>query len=64
MMVRVLTKEVGVSLPETVKMLTKVPAKIMKLNKGELKVGLDADIITFDDDINIKNCFVMGKKVI
>jgi len=64
MMVRVLTKEVGVSLPETVKMLTKIPAEIMKLNKGELKKGLDADIIVFDDDINVTDCFVMGKKVI
>ncbi len=64
MMVRVMTKDVGVSLPETVKMLTKVPAEIMKLNKGELVKGKDADIIVFDDNINIKKCFVMGKEII
>lgn len=63
MMVRVMTQDVGLSLPETVKMLTKVPAEIMKLNKGELKAGKDADIIVFDDNINILKCFVMGKDV-
>ena len=63
-LVRVVTGEAGVSLAEAVKMITYVPAQIMKLNKGELSRGKDADIVVFDDDINIHNVFVMGNKII
>jgi len=61
-LVRVLVKEVGVSMVEAVKMITKVPAEIMELNKGSLTVGKDADIIVFDEDINVSNVFVMGEE--
>lgn len=61
-LVRVLVKEVGVSMVEAVKMITKVPAEIMGLNKGSLTVGKDADIIVFDEDINVSNVFVMGEE--
>ncbi len=63
-LVRVMTKDVGVSLVDAVKMITYVPAQIMGLNKGELAKGMDADIIVFDDDINIESAFVMGEKKI
>jgi N-acetylglucosamine-6-phosphate deacetylase len=63
-LVRVIVNEVGESLENAVKMMTAVPAEIMKLNKGELAQGKDADIIVFDDDINVSDVFVMGKKVI
>ena len=62
-LVRTVTKEVGISIVDAVKMITKVPAKIMKLNKGELSAGKDADIVAFDEDINIKKVFVNGKEV-
>lgn len=61
-LVRVLVNEVGVSITEAVKMITKVPAEIMKLNKGSLMAGKDADIIVFDDDVNVSNVFVMGEE--
>ena len=60
-LIRVMTKEAGFSLTEALKMLTEVPAKFMNLNKGTLEAGKDADIIVFDDDIQIKGLFVMGK---
>ncbi|MBQ7974623.1 MAG: N-acetylglucosamine-6-phosphate deacetylase [Clostridia bacterium] len=63
-LVRVMVNDVGVNLVDAVKMITAVPAKIMNLNKGELSKGKDADIVVFDDDINIENVFVMGNKVI
>ena len=63
-LVRVIVNEVGESLENAVKMMTAVPAEIMKLNKGELAQGKDADIIVFDDDINVSDVFVMGNKVI
>ena len=60
-LIKTLINEVGISLPEAVKMLAEVPARIMKLNKGKLEAGTDADIIVFDEEINIKQAFVMGK---
>lgn len=63
-LVRVVTGEAGVSLTEAVKMITYVPAQIMKLNKGELSRGKDADIVVFDENINISDVFVMGNKII
>ncbi len=62
-LVRTLVKEVGVSVPEAIKMMTVVPAEIMKLNKGTLSSGSDADIVVFDEDICIQNVFVSGKEV-
>ena len=44
-------------------MLTQTPANLFKLNKGSLKKGYDADVIVFDEDINVSTVFVNGKKV-
>lgn len=60
-LIRVMTKEAGIPLTEAIKMLTEIPAKFMRLNKGTLEAGKDADIIVFDDDIQIRGLFVMGK---
>ena len=46
-------------------MMTVNPAKIMKLaSKGKLEKGYDADIVIFDDNINIKNVFKSKNKVL
>ncbi len=62
-LIRTLVKECGVAIPTAVKMLTAVPAKILKINKGVLVCGKDADIIVFDENINIQGVFVDGEKV-
>ena len=62
-LVRVITKEVGLPLTEAVKMMSSTPARIMNLNKGAIEAGLDADIVIFDDDINIQKIFVMGNEI-
>ena len=63
-LVRTCVKKSGISIASAVKMLTEVPARIMKLGqKGVLKAGYDADIVLFDNDINIKNVLVKGKEV-
>lgn len=62
-LIKVMVFEVGISKTLAVKMLTEVPSNILGLNKGILAKGKDADIIVFDDEINISDVFVMGKKV-
>ena len=62
--VRVCTKEADIPLAKAVKMMTKIPANILNLNKGQLKEGFDADIIVFDDNIDIKKVFVGGNPVL
>ena len=64
MLIRVVNKKVGYSIPTAVKMMTEVPAKFLGVNKGEIKAGKDADVIVFDDDVNVSNVFVLGKKVV
>ncbi len=54
----------GYSVPFAVKMLTEVPAKILKVNKGKLYDNYDADVTVFDENVTVTDVFVMGKKVI
>ena len=44
-------------------MITETPAKIAKINAGKLENGYRADIVVFDEDINIKSVFVNGLNV-
>ena len=62
-LIRTLVKECNFSIPTAVKMLTKVPAEILKVNKGVLAQGYDADIIVFDEDIQIAEVFVLGQRI-
>lgn len=62
-LVRVLVKDCGYDVASAVKTVTSVPAEILKLDKGELSRGKDADVIVFDEDINVKSVFVGGEKV-
>lgn len=63
-LVRVCVKKVGIPLVSAIKMITENPARIMKLkNKGKLEVGYDADIVIFDDDINVKSVIISGKVI-
>ncbi len=61
-LLRVCIKEAQIPLISAVKMITENPARVMGLkNTGALKKGYDADIVIFDDDINIEKVFVLGK---
>ena len=53
----------SVTLPEGVRMLTKNPATLLGIEdkKGSLSVGLDADLVLFDKDINIIRVMNGGK---
>lgn len=49
-----MVNEVGVSLRDAVKMATLNPAKALKLvGKGSIEAGNDADLVIFDENINI-----------
>ena len=63
-LVRVAVQEADIPLIEAVRMITKTPATIMGLtNKGTLAGGMDADMVVFDDNINIHSVFAMGEKI-
>jgi len=63
-LVRVMKNDVGVSLTDAVKMMTRTPAIAHKIyGKGEIKKGYDADLLIFDENINIKNVILKGKIV-
>jgi N-acetylglucosamine-6-phosphate deacetylase len=49
------------SLIEVISMVTYLPAKKLSLNKGLLEIGYDADIVIFDDAIDIKMSIISGE---
>lgn len=63
--IRNVYKNSNYELNEVVKMATLNPAKLCKVEnrKGSIKEGFDADLVLFDEDINIKKVIVNGKVV-
>jgi N-acetylglucosamine-6-phosphate deacetylase len=64
-LIRTMISLAEVSLIDAVKMMTATPARILEISdkKGALTAGKDADIIIFDDNINIAMTMVKGRKV-
>ena len=64
-LVRTVYKQAGVPLWGAVRMATKTPARHCGYAgiKGEITVGADADLVCFDDDINVSAVYLMGKAV-
>lgn len=63
-LVRVVTEDCGFDLPTAIVMMCETPAKILGLKKGAIFEGYDADVVVFDEKINISSVFVGGRKVI
>lgn len=65
-LVRVMYHQAGTGICDAVKMMTATPARILGIQdrKGTIAPGKDADLLVFDDDINIKNVFFAGEKVL
>jgi N-acetylglucosamine-6-phosphate deacetylase len=63
--VRNLVKMAGIDLPTAVRMASLNPARQIGLSKikGSLEIGKDADIILFDEDINVKRTIIKGVTV-
>ena len=62
-LIRTMVNVAGISLVEAVRMMTLTPARIMKINKhkGSIAIGKDADIVIFDENINVQSAIVGGK---
>jgi len=62
-LVRTMIETANVPLVEAVRMMTLTPARIMKIDKqkGSIVKGKDADMVIFDNDINIKTAIVKGE---
>ncbi|MBO4288799.1 MAG: beta-aspartyl-peptidase [Lachnospiraceae bacterium] len=60
--VRVLVKDLGFSIPDAVRPITKNPARALGMKKkGELAEGFDADLVLYGDDLSIDAVFAKGR---
>ena len=63
-LVRNMANLAGAPLTDAVRMATMTPARIANITgKGVLRVGFDADICVFDNDINVLATYIKGNKV-
>ena len=64
-LVRTMVQMADVPLVEAVRMMSKTPATIMGVEntKGTITVGKDADVLIFDENINIKTTIINGKVI-
>ena len=64
-LVRTMIKMADVPLTDAIRMITSTPARIMRVadKKGSLAAGKDADILIFDEDVDIKMTMIKGRIV-
>ncbi len=64
-LVRTMLRKAETSLLDTIQMASLTPARIMKIDakKGSLETGKDADILIFDEEIQISTTMVEGEVV-
>jgi N-acetylglucosamine-6-phosphate deacetylase len=64
-LVRTMVTQANIPLLDVVKMITATPARIMGIDKtkGSLIVGKDADIVIFDENIQVSATIIKGKVV-
>lgn len=63
-LVKTMHKTLGLELPCVIKMMCKNPADVMGIEKrGSIEEGFFADLVFFDEEINIKNVFIEGKEL-
>ena len=63
-LVRVAVQEAGIPLLDAIRMITLTPAVIMKLaQKGRIAHGMDADLVIFDENMQIEAVFAKGRLI-
>ncbi|MFT5886598.1 MAG: N-acetylglucosamine-6-phosphate deacetylase [Arcticibacterium sp.] len=62
-LVRTMIQLAGVPLIETIRMISEIPARIMNIQnqKGSLAIGKDADLLIFNENIDIQLTMVNGR---
>ncbi|MDO3640875.1 N-acetylglucosamine-6-phosphate deacetylase [Mucilaginibacter sp. L3T2-6] len=65
LLVRNMINLAGVPLTDVIEMATLTPARIMNIadRKGSLEAGKDADVVIFDDNINVEKTIVNGRLI-
>lgn len=64
-LIRTVVMQAGIPLQDAVRMASETPARIMGIydRKGSIQRGKDADILIFDDNVNLVSVYAMGKLV-
>lgn len=64
-LVRTMINLAGVPLVDAIKMMTLTPARILRIdkNKGSIQIGKDADLVIFDENINVSNTILEGNVI-
>lgn len=64
-LVRTMMEATGCSIVDAIKMSSTTPARMMKIDdrKGSISVGKDADIVLFDDNVNVLRTIIGGRTV-
>jgi N-acetylglucosamine-6-phosphate deacetylase len=63
--VRTMHRAAGVPLPEAVRMASLTPARILGIDRevGSLEVGKRADLVVLDTELNVRQVYVGGRRV-
>ena len=64
--VRTIHRPAGVPLPEAVRMASLTPARILGVDSdvGSLEVGKRADLVVLDAELNVRQVYVGGERVV
>src|SRR5262249_45968783 len=63
-LVRTMVTKVGVSLPEAIVMATDTPAFAIGLNnKGQFKIGGEADLVVISPELEVLRTYLAGKEI-
>ena len=62
-LIRTLKDGCSCPITDAVRMLTENPARLLGVNKGVIAEGKDADVIVFDENVNVSHVFVGGELV-
>ena len=63
-LIKTLYRDCKMDIVSAVNMLTKTPARLLQINKGEIALGKDADFAVFNESVDVSAVFVGGTRVV